>query len=690
MTTISGYETIVERTLDGLTSLSADVIQVTELIVNGQVVNVADLFNKTTDDSDDILEGVANLFLTVSERAAISANTAARHQPVTIGTANGLSVGGVSGQELSLAAASGSTTGALTSTDWTTFNSKQDTITGAATTITTANLTASRALVSDGSGKVAVSAVTSTELGYVSGVTSSIQTQLNALAGAGAWTINTAPTPDVVRLTDTTHNVAIGATTVPTALTRLYVNGTAQVNDLYVTGSTTVDGSTYIGPLGAITGERLQVNGGIRSEGGNVVVGGGELRVGTSGGYVSGRFGVGTTSVPGSYQFDVTGGGRFTSVLNVGGDIQGGAGGYVTGRLAVGSAAVPSSFQLDVSGSGRLTANANTLTLTGTDHSYQAFWPRGTAAGRKAYIGFPGAGVTDLWMASEDTGKLIFRTSASRGLDINNNGVVVQANDSSSWTEYGPTSFAGWNALLRVGAADGNITAAKSAAIVVTNGNLHIDVARDAVYGLYTNYYAALASSDNKQFRDYSQEWYLGSTYTNRTFRAAMPVQSLIMHYRPMSPDYYAPGVNAWGTIGVLQLAVTPLRQTDYYKIRVKLSVTILQGSSVAFRIRRLIGGAVTGVFSLGTAGVNQGHSRTAPNGANEPGYWTNPPVYIEVWDYPNTQQTLTYYVEYMTYSPAYGFRLNYVTVGGQGGDATGVISTMTVEQYQFSSIQDV
>jgi hypothetical protein len=59
---------------------------------------------------------------------------------------------------------------------------KQATITGAATTITTNDLTASKALISDANGKVAVSNVTSTELGYVSGVTSSIQTQLNAKA----------------------------------------------------------------------------------------------------------------------------------------------------------------------------------------------------------------------------------------------------------------------------------------------------------------------------------------------------------------------------------------------------------------------------------------------------------------------------------------------------------------------------
>jgi hypothetical protein len=60
------------------------------------------------------------------------------------------------------------------------LSTKQDTITGAATTITSSNLTASRALISNASGKVAISSVTDTELGYVSGVTSAIQTQLNS------------------------------------------------------------------------------------------------------------------------------------------------------------------------------------------------------------------------------------------------------------------------------------------------------------------------------------------------------------------------------------------------------------------------------------------------------------------------------------------------------------------------------
>lgn len=69
--------------------------------------------------------------------------------------------------------------------DWDTLatkaglDKKQATVTGAATTITSSNLTASRALVSNSSGKVAVSTVTSTELGYLDGVTSNVQTQLD-------------------------------------------------------------------------------------------------------------------------------------------------------------------------------------------------------------------------------------------------------------------------------------------------------------------------------------------------------------------------------------------------------------------------------------------------------------------------------------------------------------------------------
>jgi hypothetical protein len=66
-----------------------------------------------------------------------------------------------------------------TSSIQTQLNGKQATISGGASTIASTNLTASRALVSDASGKVAVSAVTAAELAHLDNVTSAIQTQLN-------------------------------------------------------------------------------------------------------------------------------------------------------------------------------------------------------------------------------------------------------------------------------------------------------------------------------------------------------------------------------------------------------------------------------------------------------------------------------------------------------------------------------
>ena len=66
----------------------------------------------------------------------------------------------------------------VTSSIQTQLNSKQATITGAATTVVSSNLTANRLMVSDNTGKISVNSVTATEAGYLSGVTSAIQTQL--------------------------------------------------------------------------------------------------------------------------------------------------------------------------------------------------------------------------------------------------------------------------------------------------------------------------------------------------------------------------------------------------------------------------------------------------------------------------------------------------------------------------------
>jgi hypothetical protein len=138
---------------------------------------------------------------TVTSVAALTLGTTGTDLSSTVATSTTTPV-----ITLNVPTASAANRGALSSTDWSTFNAKQAalvsgtniktvnstsllgsgdvavqaTITGAATTITTSDLTASRALTSNASGKVAVSATTDTELGYVSGVTSAIQTQIDA------------------------------------------------------------------------------------------------------------------------------------------------------------------------------------------------------------------------------------------------------------------------------------------------------------------------------------------------------------------------------------------------------------------------------------------------------------------------------------------------------------------------------
>jgi hypothetical protein len=80
----------------------------------------------------------------------------------TTGTDFAISSSGTA-HTFNLPTASASNRGALSSGDWTTFSNKQATITGAATTITTSDLTVNKALISNASGKVAVS---SSVVGY--------------------------------------------------------------------------------------------------------------------------------------------------------------------------------------------------------------------------------------------------------------------------------------------------------------------------------------------------------------------------------------------------------------------------------------------------------------------------------------------------------------------------------------------
>jgi hypothetical protein len=93
------------------------------------------------------------------------------------------------------------------------LDAKQDNITGAATTIISGDLTASMALVSDTNGKVAVHpTVSSTELGYLDGVSSKIQDQLNAkqdnITGAATSITNDDLVPNLVLISNASGKVS--------------------------------------------------------------------------------------------------------------------------------------------------------------------------------------------------------------------------------------------------------------------------------------------------------------------------------------------------------------------------------------------------------------------------------------------------------------------------------------------------
>lgn len=95
------------------------------------------------------------------------------------------------------------------------LSTKQDTITGAASTVVSSNLTPSRVVVSNGGGKLDVAVTTTTEIGYVSGVTSNIQTQLNAKLGSSTFFLNNVLQQAFVGVATRYHSVAgtIGTST---------------------------------------------------------------------------------------------------------------------------------------------------------------------------------------------------------------------------------------------------------------------------------------------------------------------------------------------------------------------------------------------------------------------------------------------------------------------------------------------
>ena len=117
---------------------------------------------------------------------------------------------------------------------------------GAISTVYKDNLTVSRALVSDGSGKVAVSDVTSTELGYVDGVTSAIQTQLDAGVTNAAAVVTEAVGIEARRVANIAGAVSTITTSDLTASRAVVSSGAGKVEVSDVT-------STELGYLDGVT-----------------------------------------------------------------------------------------------------------------------------------------------------------------------------------------------------------------------------------------------------------------------------------------------------------------------------------------------------------------------------------------------------------------------------------------------------
>lgn len=131
-----------------------------------------------------------------------------------------------------------------------------------------AALTANRAVVSNASGVLVSSSVTDTEIGYISGVTSSIQTQLNSKKGEytfSAITSNTSAVAGVMYLVGT--DTAAITVTLPAVATQTRVlikdaDGNAMNNNITIAGGgANIDNSSSVTVSGAYEAVELICDG---------------------------------------------------------------------------------------------------------------------------------------------------------------------------------------------------------------------------------------------------------------------------------------------------------------------------------------------------------------------------------------------------------------------------------------------
>jgi hypothetical protein len=268
------------------------------------VSSVNGLTGAVTLTTSNIAEGT-NLYYTearVNANTNVAANTAARHNAVTIGTANGLSL---STQVLSLGLASTSTTGALSSTDWNTFNNKTSntgTVTSVGLSSATSGVTiGSTPITTSGTITLAIATASGSQQGLLSSTDwTTFNNKQNALTNpvTGTGTTNYLPkftgtsTIGNSQIIDNGTNVGIGTTSPDSKLHILdgagnslrigFLSGTSNFN-LY-------DAAIHTFRNNGGTTEYMRLN-------------------------ASGNLSIGNTND--TYKLDVTGTGRFTGDLNI-------------------------------------------------------------------------------------------------------------------------------------------------------------------------------------------------------------------------------------------------------------------------------------------------------------------------------------------------------------------------------------
>lgn len=129
------------------------------------------------------------------------------------------------------------------------LHAKQDTISGAATSILSSDLTIKKALISNASGKVAASNVSDVELGYLSGVTSAIQTQIsnkqNTITGGASPITSSNSTADFALVSNASGKG--GVSTITTAKLRYLTDVTSNIQAQLNLKQATVTGGITTG-----------------------------------------------------------------------------------------------------------------------------------------------------------------------------------------------------------------------------------------------------------------------------------------------------------------------------------------------------------------------------------------------------------------------------------------------------------